>query len=176
MISSLFLDLLSFSLSVNKINSSLVGNFFFLQQFLFALRIYQNEIQLKKLLTFLSALFIIYFVYTLFLGDGVSRFNANGNSISGLILIGISLIYLYKELNGLSHLKIYAIPMFWVAFGFLFYYAGNLLLFLLDNILSSQFSESHRMIWILHNFCNIIKNVLFAIALWHNYRNLRYSS
>ena len=53
------------------------------------------------------------------------------------------------------------------------YYAGNLLLFLTNNYLTLGLEGSHQIMWVLHNLLNISKNMLFAIALWMNYRNKR---
>jgi len=63
--------------------------------------------------------------------------------------------------------------MFWVTFAVLCYYGGTLVLFLMNNLMLGKYLASHRMLWILHNICNILKNILLAIALWQSYRNLK---
>ncbi len=62
------------------------------------------------------------------------------------------------------------LPMFWLNTGVLTYFAGNLFLFAIRNYVIIAFNDNQTMYWSFHNFLNIGKNLLFAIALWQDLR------
>lgn len=175
LIGSFLSDISSYLLSRSSVNTYWIANFFLLYQFLILLRIYFRELNQPRYLKSTAVVFMVYFLINAFFVQGFFVFNTHSNGLSGLILVTISLYYLFSLLRNLPDRDIYRIPMFWVSFAGLFYYGGTLILFLTNNFLVDKFLGAHRPVWILHNFCNIVKNLLFAIALWHNYRNLKLS-
>jgi len=173
LLGSFLLDVSSYFLNRSAVNTYWIGNIYFICQFLILMTIYFYELNQQRYLKFIAAIFTLYFLVNAVFIQGFFVFNTHSNSLSGLVLAAISLYFLFTLLKDLSEVNIYRIPMFWVSFGVLFYYGGTLILFLTSNFLVDKFLGAHRLVWILHNFCNIVKNLLFAIALWHNYRNLR---
>jgi hypothetical protein len=171
LLGSLVSDLTAFTLAKNGINTALLGNAYFLFQFLLIAYIFSVELPIKGIIRGTMVAFSMYFCINLFMIQGIFVFNTQSNSIGGLILVGLSLYYLFHVVRNLQAQNSYNSPMLWFTFAVLFYYGGTLLLFLLNNYLVVQDLGTHRLVWILHNFCNIVKNILFAIALWQNYRN-----
>ncbi|PZR33704.1 MAG: hypothetical protein DI538_17670 [Azospira oryzae] len=155
-------------------NSYLIVNLFLLFQFFLCFLLLLG--QPRAITTGYRAIAIGYtllFFINLFFVQGMWKFNSYSNSLACLILMGLALRYLYSLLRDLPELFIHQLPYFWIAAAVLTYYAGNLLLFLTNNYLTLGLEGSHQIMWVLHNLLNISKNMLFAIALWMNYRNKR---
>jgi len=172
---SLLSDASSYLLGRNGMNTYPIANAYLLFQFIILAWMYFVEFNHSKLIKYIIFLFLIFFMINLVGIQGLYVFNTHSNSVAGLILLAISLYFFYNLLKNLPEENIYQLPMFWISFAVLFYYGGTLLIFLTNNFVIDKSLQSHRLVWILHNFCNIVKNLLFAIALWHNYRNLRHS-
>lgn len=175
LIGSLLSDATSYLLSRSAMNTNWISNSYLLYQFVILAFIFFMALNHSKLIKYTILLFLIFFVYNLLAVQGLFVFNTYSNSLAGLILVAVALYFLYHMLKDLPLEDIYRLPMFWISFAVLFYYGGTLILFLTNNFLVDRFIGSHRLVWILHNFCNIVKNLLFAIALWHNYRSLKQS-
>jgi len=172
---SLLADVISYFLSRSAISTIWIANPYLLIQFSLLMMIYFIELQRPRFMIFIALAYIIYFIVSTFFIYGVFNFNTHANSIAGLILVGLSIYYLYHLLKELQVDNIAKVPMFWITFAVLCYYGGTLALFLVNNLMADNYPDSHRMLWIFHNICNILKNILLAIGLWQNYRNLKQS-
>jgi hypothetical protein len=172
LICSLLTDVLSYFLSREGITTNWIVNAYLLVQFSLLWMIYFKELSKPRPFVLIATVFITYFFGSFFFND-FFNFNTHANSIAGLILVGIAIYHLYHLLNELPAANITNVPMFWVTFAVLCYYGGTLVLFLMNNLMLGKYLASHRMLWILHNICNILKNILLAIALWQSYRNLK---
>jgi hypothetical protein len=126
----------------------------------FGLVIYQKG--LKIILIGFTALSILNLIFL----QGPFEFNTYSTYTGGFLLILYALFYLHKLIQETPVEKIEALPMLWISFGILTYFGGTSILFLSNNFLIANRPRDHQTIWILHNFFNILKNVLFAIALW----------
>lgn len=173
---SLACDLLSFLLIKLKVSTLLVVNLYLFGQFSFLMWIFRIQLKEKLILSYIYLLFSLFFAVNFIFFQGPWVFNSVSNVVACLIFMCITLNYFYRLLNDLPTLHIHRLPMLWISFAVLVYYGGNFFLFLVSNYLFPLAEESHRMLWILHNLLNIIKNFLFAIALWQSYRNMRSST
>ena len=172
---SLLADGLSYFLSRRAINTNWIVNYYLLIQFSLFGMIYLIELKRPRFLMLIALVFVPYFVIGTMFFYGLFDFNTHVNSIAGLILVGISIYYLYHLLKELQVDNIAKVPMFWISFAVLCYYGGTLVLFLLNNLTADNYPNSHRMYWTFHNICNILKNILLAVGLWQSYRNLKQS-
>lgn len=171
-------DLLSILLAKYSPNANtyLIINIYLIAQFSLLVWIFRKQLQNPHVADFILLLFILFCVVNILLFQGPWVFNSVSNVVAGLILIGFCIFYLYQLLNDLPIVHILHLPMLWITFGVLTYYAGNFFLFLVKNYLIYNINDSHRLMWILHNLLNITKNILFAVALWQNYRKVRSST
>ncbi|MBI3218427.1 MAG: hypothetical protein HYZ44_02850 [Bacteroidetes bacterium] len=171
---SFLADVICLTLMKNAVNNWIVLNVFSIIQITIFLVILNSELKIKLgnagliLLSFASIISLFY------LGSNNS-FNYVTSYVGGLILILLCLIFLYRLLIDLPTVDIFHYPILWIVFAILIYYGGTLFLFLFNNYLLSINIVSHKSIWILHNTLNIIKNLLFALALWQHYRKVRLS-
>src|SRR5260221_5953185 len=161
---SLLCDALSFVLATYSINTHLIGNIYFLVQFSFLYKILIDQLQRRKYLITIYLTFVALYVANIAFYQGPLKFNSISNVAASIILMALSLQYLYHLMAKLPIMYIYNLPMLWISFAVLGYYAGTFFLFLTSNYFVEGAAASHRMMWILHNLLNIVKNLLFAIA------------
>lgn len=172
LIFSLLIDGISFIFIHYSITTFLLFNilcFIQLSLFLYAFSLLYNKKWFFKLV---YSLFVIFYFINFCWIDGPFVFNSN-NVASSLILIILSIRYLYTLLSELRELHIYRLPMLWIAYGILAYCSGTLFLLLATNYLLTSLKESYGTLWILNNMLNITQNMLFAIGLWQNYRTVK---
>ncbi len=172
---SMMADGLAYFLSRSGINTNWLVNSYLLIQFYFLGMIYFIELKRPRFLMLIVVVFVIYFIISTIFFYELLDFNTQAHSIAGLILVGISIYYLYNLLKELQSDNIAKVPMFWISFAVLCYYGGTLVLFLLNNLMIYNYPNSYTIFWTFHNICNILKNILIAIALWQSYRNLKQS-
>lgn len=172
LISASIIDLLSFIFSKYSIPNHSLGNVYLLIQF--SILLYMFSLQFDRTVFFKAAYvaFIIFYFVNLIFFQSFFTFNTNSNVAACLILITVSIMFFYKLLSELKVSNIHRLPILWIAFATLFYYSGNLFLFLASRYLE-QSRESYAILWTIHNILNLTKNVLFGIALWQNYKAVR---
>ena len=151
-----------------------VGDVFMFIQFSVLLYIFSRQFQRKNvfLAAFLSIV-IFYLSAFLFANQAIVTL-VQSNAVDGLLLIVISVVFFYKLLSELKVSNIHRLPILWVSFATLFYYSWNFFVFLACGYLERD-PDTFILFWMLHNVLNVIKNILFAIALWQSYRTMRSS-
>jgi hypothetical protein len=176
LIVSLLSDLLSLVLIKNSLNTYWIGNIFMITQLSLLIIIFRSQLQHSSVINSILLLSVIFCLLNIGFIQGPFVFNSFSNVIACLILISFCLYYFYRLLNDLPTIHIQHLPMLWISFGVLTYYGGNFFLFLVKNYLTYGETGSHKLMWILHNLLNIVKNILFAIGLWKGYRKVRSST
>ncbi len=166
---SLLADLLLLFLWNLSINNWWIANIFLLFQ-VFLLYKYFSETYPNKLFTITAYLFLLFALINFIFIQGPFSFNSYSDYAGAIILLLYSLYSLYRLLKELPVENIHQLPLLWISFGVLVYYAGTLFLFLFNNYMLTYYLKTHPSVWILHNILNVIKNLLFAVALWQPYR------
>jgi hypothetical protein len=87
---------------------------------------------------------------------GLQHFNSVSRSVECVLLLGVALYALYDLMKFLPAPKVQQLPLFWMAFAMLLYFAGDLVLFVITGM------PQAKSFWILHSVLNIIFNVLLA--------------
>lgn len=173
---SLVSDLILLILFNLSINNYVVVNLYLIIQFLICYRLlYGDAYVIDRLSIFLLTGFIIFSIVNLFFIQGTSVYNSFSNIAASFILIYLCLRYYHQLISQPPTLYIYKYPLFWISTAILIYYSSNFFLFVVNNYLTIGIDGSHQVIWVFHNIINITKNLLFAVALWHNYRNRKLS-
>jgi hypothetical protein len=149
------------------INNWPVVNIYLIVQIILLNFIFRN----KNLLTqILFIAFVVFAVINFLFLQTPEVLNSRTSNFGALFIIGVALWYLYRLFQKMPINNILDMPMLWVAFAVLFYFAGTLFLFLFSNYLIANQPENHQLGWVLHNILNIIKNLFFAVALWKYYK------
>jgi hypothetical protein len=172
LIFSLVADIGSLTIIHYGLNSLLVINMYMLVQFSLLVYIFYNQFRKARLVQIIYLFSLVLFIINILFFQGPWKLNSVSHALASLILITFSMYYLYQLLHNLPTVHIQKLPMLWICFAILAYYGGNFFLFLAGNYLSAT-PAFQRSMWILHNLLNVIKNLLFAIALWQNYRNVK---
>lgn len=171
------LSILAFLLdSISQLNPSVANlsiNLFSLLEFLSLIYIYRNSFQFSTN-SKISILLVIFIYLCLFSAEILLSTKIELNSYSltftSLLFIVIAVRFFYLLIRDLPTDKIQRLPMFWINTGVLIYFAGGLFLFAMRNYLIEAFHDNQTMYWSFHNFLNIVKNLLFAVALWQDLR------
>lgn len=155
-----------------------VGIIYLFVQFTFLLYIFSLQFENKKVWKLVWIGLVSAYVAGLFISietlTTLSTATVNLEAFTFLILIIVPIMFFYKLLSELKVMNIHRLPILWICFATLFYYSGNLFLFLARDLLA-QVPESYGLSWILHNILNVTKNILFAVALWQSYRTMKSS-
>jgi hypothetical protein len=176
LIASLLSDVLMFFAGVYFKNSYPVGNVFLIFQFSFFLYIFSLYRKRKDVVLIIWITYLTYYVLDVIFIENFFRVVPYASAIASFILILFSFQYLYKLLSELPTLHIQRLPMLWVTFSILLYSGGTLFIFLANNYLLTTHTDWQHGMWVLHNIFNILKNILFAIALWRNYKMVKSST
>jgi hypothetical protein len=137
------------------------------------------RIQIPKYNSFLAwvtLIFIVFYTMDSFFIEGIFKFNAFARSLEALLMIILSIIFFYFVYTEEHDIFIDKSPSFLSIVGILFYFSGAFFSFLLATDILSQSPSRFYGSWNLHNFCNLLKNIIFAIALWRVKPNLTASS
>lgn len=151
-----------------KASTALVANFYGIVQF-FLLSWFYVEVLFKKLFAkyfFIgTGVYIVTYITVLFLGEGFFDFQSSMWAVSGLILFIYAGAYNRYITLKLPAEEPYIISTFWINIANSFYFSSTMFLFIAENYFP-ELTGSAREIWMLHNVCNISKNVLYAVGLY----------
>lgn len=82
--------------------------------------------------------------------------------VETILVITFSIVFLYEQVNKPTIQFIYNKYEFWVIVGFLIYLAGSFFIYIYANQIPSEEIEK---VWFVTYIFNIIKNILFSIAV-----------
>ncbi len=123
----------------------------------------------KKFVPFIIISFIIFAIINAFFIQNLYEFNTYASGIEGILVIGLSLLCFYKMLIELDTRTPTKQPTFWINSGFLFYFAGNLFVFILSNFIKGD-NYLLSLAWGMHAFLMLVLHIFIGIGLWHSHR------
>ncbi|MBS1505240.1 MAG: hypothetical protein JSS79_01230 [Bacteroidetes bacterium] len=160
--------LLDISSVLIVLGDNLFGNIYRLAEFHFLLVSYFFAFGRKTLKLFITIAIVytsFFFVDLIFLQ--AKQLTSFSVTLTAAVFIIFSVLHFFKLMRDLPSTHIHQLPMFWVDTAVLVYFAGAFFIFLLRNYLIEVLKDDQIVYWSLHNILNIIKNILFAIGLWH---------
>jgi len=171
------LSLIAFCLEILSLIKPVIANettnVYLIVEFSALILIYAKSLELfskvKAFITIIILLYVGLFITELLQSSKVEM-NSYTLTFTSLLFIVFAVRYFYLLIRDLPTDKIQRLPMFWVNTGVLIYFAGGLFLFAMRNYLISTFQDDQTIYWTFHNFLNIVKNLLFAVALWQDLR------
>jgi hypothetical protein len=149
-----------------------LNNQFRLVEFYFLLLIYRNGLNTRSnkfVISLVGISYAIFFSIELLMASQ-KQLNSYSITLTSLVFIIFSVRYFYVLIRDLPTTQIQRLPMFWVNTAVLTYFAGGLFVFAMRNYLISTLNDNQTIYWSFHNFLNIVKNLLFAVALWQDLR------
>jgi hypothetical protein len=165
LVASLITDGISLIFIQFSFNTHLLGSIYFFIQFSVLIKIFNDQLKITRIVAGTYFFYVLFFVGNILFFQGPWAFNSYTQVAASLILMALSLYYFYGLLVDLPKLRVYKLPMFWIALTVLIYYGGNFLLFLWISYLMDNDIVHQQTLWRLHNLLNITKNVLFAVAI-----------
>lgn len=115
----------------------------------------------KRVILILSAGFTVFIIFH-YLTQPFRRLDAVPIGIETILLLIYIFLFFYQFIKSTMDKYVYNHACFWIAVGILIYLGGSFFFNILVNHLSSQQVDSY---WFLTYIAEIIKNILFTVAL-----------
>lgn len=131
--------------------------------------IYQSTFKsqaIKGALKWAIFIFIAFGIGNALFFQAVFEPNTNVTTVSSVLLIGLSVSFLFRVLNDMRYDRLEKSAMFWINIGVLIYFSSSFALFTFGEELVPYSIESTINIWTLHIFFNVLHYIAFCIALW----------
>lgn len=166
---SVVTDIINLVLVKNHINNFYVFHLYTVFEFtavlLFYVLFYKGQIRFYSLFLFLLPVFyaICYFDYKI---EGTDKIDGMAVAIESIIFTALALLSFYLIFKKLLFNDLLSSAFFYVNFGLLLYFLGNLILFTFSTYILTKESENYLYLWIGHDVLNIAFNVLTGIAFW----------
>jgi hypothetical protein len=98
----------------------------------------------------------------------LTEFNTKALSLECLLVVILCVMCFYKMITELTTKEPEKKPVFWINTGFLFYFAGNIVLFTLSNVVLKENMDFNYLSWGLHALLTVILQIFIGIGLWHS--------
>ncbi|CAN5334663.1 hypothetical protein BH09BAC2_BH09BAC2_07980 [soil metagenome] len=132
--------------------------------FLIFVRFVQRKI-FHVIVLCLGSIFFLFYFYNILFKQGLFFFNTYTFSAGAIILLLMCLLYLLQMFLSETEINYFRIPMFWIATGLMFYYAGNLLyISLLSHIIEKNIDPRGNIFLVIMILSNTILYGFFSIG------------
>jgi hypothetical protein len=168
-------DLASLTLVYAGLSPNFAGNFFMTFQFFLLLRIYYlfyrdifERPRIKTTLWVLTGIFIVILILDSFLLEGISENQSVTRTFAALVFIIYSTRFYLDVLTSVKRqpAKIDTLNApIWINHAIIFYFGFGFYIFATFNYFSKINPDEAEVLWTFHNMNNIIKNILFAVAI-----------
>ena|SRR5579875_2193690 len=127
---------------------------------IFLWSIFSNKL-LKRILLILSIVFIAFCLEVLVLHT-IKKFDSVQVSTEAIIILGFCIAYLFEQVNKPQITFLYSNYKFWFVVSMLIYLSATFFLFILAANTPANVIQQY---WIISDIGNILKNILFALAV-----------
>ncbi len=135
---------------------------------LFYYRFFKVFYSTKNMKTVL-VLFVSFAIINAIFIQKIDTFNTYARGIESIILIALSLLAFNKIMVEVDTRYPTSQPVFWVNTGVLFYFSGNLVVFMLSNYISGD-NKMLLVSWGIHAILMALLNSFISIGLWQTRR------
>jgi len=168
-IAGAFAELLSYVLFTTHHRMLIVSYTYTLTEFTF-ISLFYNVFFRQYMKTFIFILVIpLFFAFCILVSYlyGVQRADHYNLAMECFVFTCYCLFLFYFLLKNLLFDNLLKAPVFWINTGILFYFTGNLTIFIFSSYLAEHPSERNCLLWdVTHTFFNVAMSVLFSIGLW----------
>lgn len=127
---------------------------------------YFNGFYHRYLVPAIMGLFTVFAIINSLFFQKLIEFNSYSRGLECILVIMLCLMCFYQMLIELSTKTPEKKPVFWINAGFLFYFAGNIVLFILSNVVLKENKDFNYLSWGLHALLNTILQIFIGIGLW----------
>lgn len=121
-----------------------------------------------KLMVLILSVFFFFFQIIYFFSDHKKRFDSIPIGIETILIFIFIFFFLYEQLKEVKNQPIYSHYFFWIAIGLFIYLGGSFFIYILANSITDEEINKY---WFFTYVVEIIKNLLFAIAVLIYSRN-----
>jgi len=89
------------------------------------------------------------------------RFDSLSSSLEAILIIPYCILLLYEQIRDPNVIFVYYNKKFWVIIAFFLYFSATLFLYIYYSSLSPEQRSTY---WLINNFFEILKNILFCIS------------
>lgn len=89
------------------------------------------------------------------------RFDSLSSSLEAILIIPYCILLLYEQIRDPNVIFVYYNKKFWVIIAFFLYFSATLFLYIYYSSLSAEQRSTY---WLINNFFEILKNILFCIS------------
>lgn len=159
-------DLLGYILIKTGKSNIVIDNVYFFFLFLVLSYIYSIFLKNSRIIYIGISFYILFFIMNMVFIEPFTAFQSWPMVLQSLILMSYASIYSIKLYNNPPENEQIGSFMFWINMAVLFYFGMNLYLFIsIDYVFKNESADIAMLSWSFHNLCNIIKNILFAVAI-----------
>ena len=160
-------DIVNTVLALQRVNNMPVAHIYGLLEGLLLLAFFDRLLTWKKMTwAILCVAYTMLYVVDSIFFESIFTFNAWSRSLEALTMIVLCVVAFNSFYQREENIFIEKSPHFWMVIGILTYFSGALFSFLLSTDMLSQAPDRFYGSWMLHNFSNVLKNVIFTIGLW----------
>jgi hypothetical protein len=168
---SFLADTISYTIARFGLSSIGVVNIYFIVQFFLLSLIYRvlfpDDYNLPILV--LTGLNITFFIINSIFGQGIEHIQSYPVSSSGALILLYAFLYYRHLITSLPAADLLKYPPLWINSAVAYYFSFTLLVFLVSTYAFLNLKSSEVItLWAFHNFNNIVKNILFAIAVLYS--------
>jgi hypothetical protein len=159
-LTAISVDIIGIFLALNSVNNLWLFNIFTVAEYSFFIIIFSfwQKKELKRKFQFsIPLFFLIWLIIQIIIGT-FNKLNYPSMTIEGIVLATIAFYTLYNLSLDTKKL-IYKDKRFWIAFGVITYFTGNLLLFSFGYLIETDFMDSA---WLIHSALNITANIFYT--------------
>ncbi len=150
-------------------------NAFFIAQFFLLSYIYSLFFKNRMLIYIASILFTGFAIINTLFIQPFNEFQSWSDGVQSAILIIYSITCYNQLLKNPPEDERLGSLILWINMGVSFYFFMNLYLFINANyVFKSESTGTAMIIWGFHNFCNVVKNVFFAVGIYYAGRKAVY--
>lgn len=129
----------------------------------------------KLAVTVMSTLVLVFSVINSALIQKLDGFDSYAATLGSAVLIAYSLYYFFILLKNPISSDLGSNPVFWIAAAVLVYHSGSLIIMFSSNYLLPTSQDIQVAVWSIHAVFNIIRYLIYAIALWVQPKKSPYS-
>lgn len=114
-----------------------------------------------KYIPIIGALLFYVIAISSFTSKNAHAFDSLPASVEAVLVISYCILLLYEQIKDPNIVFVYNTKKFWVIIAFFLYFSSTLFLFVYAGSLSEQ---QHSTYWMINNFFEMLKNILFCVS------------
>jgi hypothetical protein len=171
LVTSLLADVGSIVYVKAGFRGEIIPNIFFIAQVILLGKIYSHLLNERMVIFGILAGYLVLSIINIAFLESINEYQSLLRLLGNAVILGFAISY-YQHVYKIMPIKnITESSPFWINNAVLYYFSLNFFLFAAANyIFKNEPPEVGMVFWSFHNFNNIVKNCLFAVAIYYGGR------